>query len=696
MAQTDLERLKELIPLMNRYCDEYYNQNAPSISDAEYDRLFEELIHLHKVTNVYMANSPMFYPGYPPVSSLEKTQHTIPLLSLDKVKSISDMISFQLQKQLMLMLKLDGLTVKLTYENYELIEASTRGDGDVGEIITHNAYSIAGIPAMVNHKDRLVVTGEAFIAPSDFEDLKIKIFDHEGNPYKNARNLAAGSVRQLDPAKCRERRVRFQAFNVLEGFEDLPNKSQRLRQLPALGFDVCKFFTTPRPLGEPQMESGIQQLRDYAKENDIPIDGIVITYNDVAFSKSCGRTGHHYKDGLAFKFEDECYETVLREIEWNPSRFGEITPVAIFDPVIIDGCEVSRATLSNLSIIEELELMPGCRILVSKRNMIIPHVEGNLDRGKFSMTQVMPTVCPCCGEPTRIHESKPDKEGRIVKTLHCDNSECDTRHLRKFVHFVSDKAMDIEQLGEETLEKLIGRGWLHTYMDIYELDKHRKDIIAMDGFGEKKWQRIWDAIQNSRNTTFERFLVSMDIPMIGRTASKALAKQFGSSLEIFEEAVMGGYDFSGLEDFGEVKHQNINNWFQNEENFCMWYEMKELVNIQAAPVTEPVVMQNPFAGKTIVVTGKVEPYTREQIHSFIESLGAHAGSSVSSKTNYLVCGEKAGSKLDKARSFGVTVLTPDQFYSMANGTTHCMDKSQRDKPLDEIQSSFFSPEQNAA
>ncbi len=695
MAQTNLERLKELIPLLNRYCDEYYNQNAPTISDVEYDRLYNELIGLQTRTNVYMADSPTMRPGYPPVSGLKKTNHPIPLLSLDKVKAVSDLITFQQQKQLMLMLKLDGLTVKLTYENCQLMEASTRGDGVVGEIIHHNVCSIAGIPIMINHKKRLVVTGEAFISPSDFEDLKTKVFDNDGNPYKNARNLAAGSVRQLDPAKCRERRVRFQAFNVLEGFEHLPNKSQRLRQLPALGFDVCKFFTTSRPLGEAQMESGIQQLRDYAKENDIPIDGIVVTYNDAAFSKSCGRTGHHYKDGLAFKFEDEMYETVLQEIEWNPSRFGEITPVAIFAPVIIDGCEVSRATLSNLSIIEGLELMPGCRILVSKRNMIIPHVEGNLDRGRYDKETVIPAVCPCCGEPTRIHESEPDKDGRIVKTLHCDNPECDTRHLRKFVHFVSDKAMDIEQLGEETLEKLIGRGWLHTYTDIYELDSHRREIIAMDGFGEKKWQRIWDAIQKSRDTTFERFLVSMDIPMIGRTASKALAKQFGNSLDAFEEAVAEGFDFSHLEDFGEVKHQNIYNWFWNEENYCMWFEMKALVSIRSAPATAPAITKNPFTDKTIVVTGKVEPYTREQIHSFIESLGARAGSSVSSKTNYLVCGEKAGSKLDKARSLGVTVLTPDQFFDIANGMSQSVGQS-KSIPSTADQFSLFSTTQDAA
>ncbi len=664
MAQTDLQRLQELIVLLNRYRDEYYNKNAPSVSDAEYDRLYDELQVLQNKTNVYMANSPTNGVGYPPVSALKKTIHPIPLLSLDKVKHVEDLEKFQMQKQLMFMLKLDGLTVKLTYENCQLVEASIRGDGYVGEDITHNICSIAGIPILINHKQRLVVTGEAFIAPSDFLQLKNSVRDQDGNPYKNARNLAAGSVRQLDPGKCRERKVRFQAFNVLEGFEELPFKSQRLARLPALGFDVCKHIVTNRPLNQQEMQRGIEQLRAYAQTADIPIDGIVVTYNDVVFSKSCGRTGHHYKDGLAFKFGDEHYETVLREIEWNPSRFGEITPVAIFDTVEIDGCSVSRASLHNLTFIQELELMPGCRILVSKRNMIIPHVEGNLDRGHFVLEKIIPSICPCCGEATRIHESKCDKEGRLARMLYCENPACDLRHLRKFLHFVSDKAMDIEQLGEETLEKIIGRGWLHTYMDIYSLDQHRAEIIATDGFGEKKWQRIWDAIQKSRDTTFERFLVSMDIPMIGRTASRALAKRFDCSLDAFMDAVDSNFDFTQLPDFGITLHQNIYEWFRNEDNYCMWCDMMELVTI-APPADAAKVLNTPFAGKTIVVTGKVEPYTRDEINRFIESLGAHAASSVTSKTNYLVCGEKAGSKLEKAKALGVTVMTPEQFFTLA-------------------------------
>ena len=307
-------------------------------------------------------------------------------------------------------------------------------------------------------------------------------------------------------------------------------------RLYGLVFEPHSYLKTNKPLNQMWTERGIEQLKQYAKENDIPIDGIVITFNDVAYSKTCGRTGHHYKDGIAFKFEDEQFDTRLQSIEWNPTRSGEIAPVAIFDPVEIDGCRVSRASLHNLSFIKGLELMPGNHIKVSKRNMIIPHIEENLDRGGFSLEATIPRACPCCGQPTHVHASSLG-----TKTLFCDNPNCETRHLRKFVHFAGKKAMDIDGLSEATLEKLIGRGWLHSYMDLYRLDQHREEIIALDGFGEKSWQNLWAAIQHSRNTTFERYLIAMDIPMIGNTASRALARQFHSSLDEFEQAVVSGY-----------------------------------------------------------------------------------------------------------------------------------------------------------
>ena len=660
MEQSKIAQQQELNTMLNQYRHEYYNLNAPTVSDEVYDRLFDKLRELEQATGVQMANSPTQTVGWPAVSKLEKTIHIVPLPSLDKTKSSAELVSFMGSQLIMLMLMLDGLTVKLTYEGGVLVEAATRGDGNEGEIITHNVRGITGIPTQIPYKSRLVVTGEAFIRPSDFEALKAALLDSTGKPYKNGRNLAAGSVRLLDAADCRARRVTFMPFNVLEGFPGKERKSDKLYYLPSLGFDLCKFMVANRPLKQEEIDEGIQRLKKFAEDNDIPIDGIVMTYNDIAYSKTCGRTGHHYKDGLAFKFEDDLFETRLQQIEWTPSRTGEIAPVAVFDPVEIDGCTVSRASLHNLSFIEGLELMPGNRVLVSKRNMIIPHVEENLDRGGFCMEQAIPNQCPCCGQPTRIHENND------TKTLFCDNPACETRRLRKFSHFAGQKAMDIEGLSEATLERLIGRGWIHSPMDIYQLNEHQADIVQMEGFGEKSWQRLWEAIQRSRETTFERYLIAMDIPMIGNTASRTLAQQFHSSLEEFEEAVYSQYDFKQLPDFGETLHQNIYQWFQEEQNWDIWLVLRELVHIAPPAVPETAAMtDNPFAGKTVVVTGKVEPYTRGEINAKIETLGAHAGSSVSSKTHYLVCGENAGSKLERARSLGVTVLTPAQFFEMA-------------------------------
>ena len=659
---TAYQRVHHLTTVLNRYRHEYYNLNAPTVEDQVYDRLFDELAALEKETGIRMGNSPTQTVGYPAVSKLEKTTHAIPLLSLDKTKSSEELLAFMGEQGVLLMLKLDGLTIKLTYENGVLQEASTRGDGDEGEIVTHNVTGITGIPSHIPFKGRLVVTGEAFIRPSDFAVLQATLVDSNGKPYKNGRNLAAGSVRLLDAKVCKERRINFMAFSVLEGFDNLALKSERLMQLWSLGFTVCHYLKSNRKMKLEELETGIKMLQDYAKKYDVPIDGIVMSYNDVAYSKSCGRTEHHYKDGLAFKFEDDLFKTKLQTIEWTPTRTGEISPVAIFDTVEIDGCSVSRASLHNLSFIEALELRPGNRIIVSKRNMIIPHVEENLDRGAFDLQSVIPAKCPCCGEPTRIHING---ETNGTKTLFCDNPACETRRLRQFVHFVGEKAMNIEGLSEGTLEKLIGRGFLHSFMDIYQLDRYKDEVIKMDGYGERSWQRLWDAIQRSRDTTFERYMIAMDIPMVGNTASRTLSRQFNASLEAFEDAIFQQFDFTQLPDFGETLHKNIHAWFQSEENWYTWAELRNFVTI--APPVAPVpiaVPGNPFMGKTVVVTGRVEPYSRTGINAKIEALGARAGSSVSSKTDYLICGENAGSKLEKAQSLGITVLTPAEFFRM--------------------------------
>lgn len=664
-----LARQRELTARLNVYRDEYYNKNAPSVSDAVYDRLFDELVGLEEQTGVIMTNSPTQTVGYPVVSGLPEAKHDIPLLSLDKTKLVNDLLSFQGGRTVNLSLKLDGLTTEIIYEGGILQRLATRGDGDVGDDITHNAAAIEGIPMQIPYKERLVVVGESFIRNSDFERLRQTLVDSSGKPYKNSRNLAAGSVRAYNSSVCAQRCVHFLPFAVIDGLPEVEaetdSKRMKLAKITEFGFGRVRslqFATANNDM----MELHIKVLKDKAAEEDLPIDGLVLSYDSISYSRTCGRTGHHFKDGIAFKFEDDLFESRLDHIEWTPTRSGEISPVAVFDTVEIDGCDVSRATLHNLSFIEGLELMPGNRILVSKRNMIIPQVEENLDRGSFSMEELVPKLCPCCGYETMIHttQKRVDGELKLTKTLFCHNPHCASQNLRKFVHFVSKKAMDIEGLSEATLEQFIARGWLQDFTDIYRLDEHREEIICMDGFGEKSWQRLWNAIEKSRNTTFERYLIAMDIPMIGNTASSALGRCFDWSLRAFEVAVDTGYDFTQLPDFGETLHNNIQEWFRIEENRILWEELKPMVNIEKKEMNTPAVQDNPFMGKTVVVTGKVEPYTRDGINAKIYSLGAKAGSSVSKNTDYLICGENAGSKLAKAQSLGVTVLSPVEFFSM--------------------------------
>lgn len=661
-----IARIHELVAVLNQYRNEYYNLAAPSVSDAVYDRLFDELQALEHSTGCVMANSPTQTVGYPVVSSLKKVQHDIPLLSLDKTKQTTEVVTFIGNQPTLLSLKLDGLTIELIYEQGQLIQASTRGDGDVGEDITHNIRAIAGIPQSIFYRDRLVVTGECFIRKDDFEELKATLVDSTGKPYKNGRNLASGSIRLLDSATCAKRRLRFLPFGVLEGLDQHPvfncdSKLVRLTMLERQGFGACpkREFSCP-PVSALELENAMDELQQASKDLSLPIDGMVITYDSISYSKGCGRTGHHYKDGLAFKFEDDFTETVLREVEWNPTRNGIIAPVAIFEPVEIDGCQVSRATLHNLTIIKGLGLKLGDRILVSKRNMIIPKVEQNLDLDGGVLE--FPTVCPCCGGTTSIRLGADDKEP--CEFLCCTNPDCSDQFLRKLVHFVSKKALDIDGLSDATLAKFIDQGWLGAYLDIFHLDEHREEIVQMDGFGEKSFQKLWEAIQQSRSTTFERFVVALDIPMVGRTASRTLAKQFGSDLDRFLSAAKERYDFSTLEDFGPTLCGNLYDWFAKEENLMLVEQLRDELTLEAPAEIAVESTENPFAGKTVVVTGTLEHFTRESIQEKLFSLGAKAAGSVSKNTDFVIAGDKAGSKLTKAQSLGVAVLTEQQFLTM--------------------------------
>lgn len=569
MSQTT-ERIHELVDKLNKYRDEYYNKNAPSVSDAVYDHLYDELERMEKETGIILSNSPTQTVGYKAVSSLEKIRHRIPLLSLDKTKMVSELAAFLKNHAALLMLKLDGLTVKLVYENGKLVEGSTRGDGDEGELVTHNIAAFRNVPVSIPYKGHLELSGEGFIHKSDFERLKDTLVGSDGKPYRNARNLAAGSIRCLDANICKDREISFFAFNILEGmeeFEDIrDSRSNMLLSLAEYGFGVCPFLPISPNESAEDIALKINILTDIAETSDIPIDGMVLRFDSFSYSASLGRTGHHYNDGIAFKFEDDTYETIFRSIEWQTGRSGEIAPVAVFDTVEIDGCEVSRASLHNLTFIKGLELHPGCRILVSKRNMIIPHVEENLDRGNYQ--EMTPQVCPCCGQPTRAYSRAGDK-GRIVETLHCDNPECGSRVLQRFVHFAEKKAMNIRGLSEATLDQLIQLGALKNYQDLYHLDRYRDEIIAMEGFGEKSYENLIASIDESRNTTFVRFVVAMDIPLIGRTASRRLEGHFHGNLRELELAALDRFDFTCLEGIGDIMSSNIQEWFRNSDHLLL-------------------------------------------------------------------------------------------------------------------------------
>ncbi len=672
MSQTT-ERIHELVERLNRYRHEYYNEDAPSVSDSVYDHLYDELARAEKETGIILSNSPTQTVGYKAVSSLEKVRHRIPLLSLDKTKLISDLVSFVKDHAALLMLKLDGLTVKLVYEDGNLLEGSTRGDGDEGELITHNISAFRNVPLSIPYKGHLELSGEGFIHKSDFERLKDTLTGSDGKPYRNARNLASGSIRCLDANTCKERKVSFFAFNILEGMDNFPDirdsRSSLLLSMIDYGFGICPFVPVPAGASAEEIEKQIQNLQELAETSDIPIDGMVLRYDSLSYSASLGRTGHHYNDGIAFKFEDDTYETVFRSIEWQTGRSGEIAPVALFDAVEIDGCGVSRASLHNLTFIKGLELHPGCRILVCKRNMIIPHVEENLDRGDYQ--NMVPQACPCCGQPTRIYSRTGDK-GRIVETLHCDNPECGSRILQRFVHFADKKAMNIRGLSEATLDQLIQLGALETYQDLYHLDRYRDEIIALEGFGEKSYENLSASINESRNTTFVRFVVAMDIPLIGRTASRILDGHFHGSLRELRLAALDRFDFTCLEGIGDIMSNNLHKWFRNPDHLLLWGSLQKELHFEngldAKASGEENNMNgtnnNTFAGCTIVATGTLENFTRDGINAKIISLGAKPGSSVTKKTDYLIYGKNAGSKLAKAQQLGVRVLTEQEFMDM--------------------------------
>lgn len=654
---------------LNEYRDAYYNRAESLVVDSEYDRLFDELKALETDTGVVLMNSPTSTVGYDVKSKLEKVSHDIPLLSLDKTKDVDELVKFMGNHKCLLMYKYDGLTVELIYNDGKLIQASTRGDGYTGEDITHNAKTFKNIPLTIPYNGFLRVVGEAIIHKHDFQKINDNLPAGE-KPYANARNLAAGSVRQLDSAVCDTRNIHFMLWDVLEGLDDLPTLDDLF---PASDSRMTKFFACER-LGfelpyacrfEQEssafiIQDAIEHMRDQAIEKGIPIDGMVMKYDSISYSKQKGGTSHHNNDGIAFKFEDETAETVLREIEWSMGRTGQLTPVAIFDPIELDGTIVTRASVHNLSYIKDYDLNIGDKLKVYKANMIIPQILENIsatERGTKHGVQY-PDACPVCGGSIRVEQVND------TESVYCDNPKCNGKKLGKFSHYVSKPAMNIDGLSEATLEKFINNGWLTDFTDLYHLNRYDKEIMRMEGFGKRSYDKLMTAIEASKSTTLTRLLISLGIPYIGKTASKAISNYCAGDPYKFIELINDDFNWMQLEDFGEVMSASLKDWFSDDDNFKLYHCIVGHLNIQIEKVITTPVADNPFNGKTVVATGSLQNFTRDGIGKKLEELGAKVGSSVSKKTDYVIAGEKAGSKLTKAKELGVPVLTETEFMAM--------------------------------
>ena len=637
-----IKRVKELITQLNTYRNSYYNNSESQISDYEYDNLFDELKQLENETGVIMSNSPTQTVGYEVKSKLEKVKHSHPMLSLDKTKDVNDLIAFSSGRDCIVSLKLDGLTILNTYNNSELVQTETRGNGEEGEIVTHNARVFDNLPNNIPYDRKFEIEGEAIITQSDFEKI------NANGEYKNSRNLASGSVRQLDSNVTKDRHVRFVAWKIPFGVTAY-----------SIGFDIAArygFEVVPYEKynsSKDDIHVIIEKLKTVAKEKGYPIDGLVITYDNIEYGKSLGMTGHHPKHSLAFKFYDEEVTTTLRSIEWSMGKTGSLCPVAIFDSVEIDGTEVSRASVHNWSMVQDLELGIGDTITVYKANMIIPQIADNLTR---SGTTTFPDECPICGGLTKIVK---DKDTKVVV---CDNPNCKGKLLGKLTHAVSKNALNIDGMSEATIEFLIERGWLSSIKNIYKLDYYREPWKEYDGFGDKSVDRLLDNIETSRKTTMSRLLYSLSIPLIGKSASKDIANHCQNDVQTFINFMNVHYDFTVIDGFGAEMQKSLSNWWKdNEESF--YALVKEFTFEKVEEKSSGI----DLSGKTFVITGSLIHYkNRDELVSVIETMGGKVSGSVSAKTSYLINNDvtSTSGKNKKAKDLGIPIISEEDFLKM--------------------------------
>lgn len=647
-------RMKELVDKLNEASKAYYAKDEEIMSNFEYDALYDELVALEEELGVTLSNSPTVNVGYEAVDELPKEAHEKPMLSLAKTKEREELVSWLNGKEALLSWKLDGLTIVLTYEDGKLMKAVTRGNGEVGEVITGNAKVFVNVPLQIPFKGQLVLRGEAVITYTDFEKINSELAQDE-EKYKNPRNLCSGSVRQLNNEITAKRNVRFYAFSLVkaeENGQEVSWNNDREKQFVFLkkqGFEVVEYVRV-------KPDTILEGIADYEKKivtYDVPSDGLVLTLCDLDYAKSLGRTAKFPRDSIAFKWQDETKETVLKEIEWSPSRTGLINPVAIFEPVELEGTTVSRASLHNVSIVKKMQIGIGDHLMVYKANMIIPQIAENLTR---SGNLEIPCTCPACKGNTQIQKMND------VESLYCMNEDCPAKKVKSFALFVSRDALNIDGLSEATLEKFIAKGFIHKLGDIFRLEQYKDEIVAMEGFGQKSYDNLMQSIEKSKDTTLVRILYGLGIAGIGLANAKVLCKHF--DYDVTKIAVATKEDISVIEGMGDVLALAIVEWFSKEENKEILSDL--LDNLQTT-VPSVIVGEQTLNGQTFVITGDVHHFAnRSELKEFIESRGGKVTGSVTGKTTYLINNDvnSTSGKNKKAKELGVSIISEDEFMAM--------------------------------
>lgn len=653
MAEDKTKRIRELIGTLRAAGRAYYQESRELMSNFEYDKLYDELVSLEKETGIVFANSPTQNVGYEVVSALPKERHEKPMLSLNKTKSVEELADWLGGQTGLLSWKMDGLTIVLTYQNGTLVKAVTRGNGEIGEVITANAKAFVNVPLNISYQGELILRGEAIIRYSDFEKINEQIEDVDAK-YKNPRNLCSGSVRQLNSEITAQRQVHFYAFSLVkaDGIDFKNSRKEQFEWLKTQGFEVVEYHEVTKET----LPETVKMYSEAIAENDTPSDGLVLLYDDIAYGQSLGRTAKFPRDSIAFKWADEIQETKLLYIEWSASRTGLINPVAVFEPVELEGTTVSRASVHNISIMEALELGAGDRITVYKANMIIPQIADNLTR---SGVRDIPEVCPVCGGQTEVRQLND------VKSLYCTNPDCQAKKIKSFTLFTSRDALNIAGLSEATLEKFIGVGMIHEYADIFHLDRHQEEIVEMDGFGQKSYDNLIAAAEKASHTTLPRMVYGLGVAGIGLANAKMICRHFKNDFEAMRHATVE--ELVEIDGIGEVLAQAWAAFFSDGKNNAIVDHLLAELTFEAGDEESSEGADEAFAGMNFVITGSLEHFKkRKELQELIERRGGKVTGSVTSKTNYLINNDVASSssKNKKARELGVPILSEEEFLKL--------------------------------